>query len=172
MQYVDNVWQDCCDEGPKVCVCFPVRSTFTLQRDFCQGLSVNLFQVSVSVKILSVNTSVDLTNILAEDVHLLNLKAVQCVKAFNVMLELAFYPAVALMYFFGVMKAAQDDRMELNDQASMNVFCLFVLVQPLCLVLGGYTGMATYLLTALVSYNFLPWRKTKQPAKGSKKKAK
>lgn len=88
------------------------------------------------------------------------------------MVELAFYPAVALIYFFGVMKATQDDQVELDDRASMNVFCLFVLVQPLCLVLGGYTGMATYLLTALVSYNFLPWKKKEQPTKGEKLKKK
>ncbi len=89
-------------------------------------------------------------------------------------MELAFYPAVALMYFFGVMKAAQDDRVELDNRASTNVFCLFVLAQPLCLLLGGYTGMTTYLLTSLVSYNFLPWRQTKPPvkAKDSKKKTK
>ncbi len=91
---------------------------------------------------------------------------------FNMMIELSLYPAVALMYFFGVMKASREDRVELDDRASVNVFCLFVLAQPLCLVLGGYTGMATYLLTALVSYNFLPWRQTKPPekAKESKKK--
>ncbi|KAM7422247.1 hypothetical protein PAMA_010357 [Pampus argenteus] len=89
---------------------------------------------------------------------------------FSTMVELAFYPAVALMYFFGVLGATQGDRVELDDRASMNVFCLFVLVQPLCLVMGGYTGMATYLLTALVSYNFLPWRKTKQAAKGKELK--
>lgn len=90
---------------------------------------------------------------------------------FFIMMEMAFYPAVALMYFFGVMKATRGDQVELNDGASMNVFCLFVLAQPLCLVIGGYTGMATYLLTALVSYNFLPWREAKQPekAKVSKK---
>lgn len=90
-------------------------------------------------------------------------------------MELAFYPALALMYFFGVMKAAQDDRVELTDHASMNVFCLFVLAQPLCLVIGGYTGMATYLLTVLVSYNFLPWKSsTKKQAKekDSEKKTK
>lgn len=81
------------------------------------------------------------------------------------MVELAFYPGVALMYFFGVMQASKDDRVELDDRASMNVFCLFVLAQPLCLVIGGYTGMATYLITALVSYNVLPWRKTKESAK-------
>lgn len=69
------------------------------------------------------------------------------------------------MYFFGVVKATQDDRVELDERASINVFCLFVLAQPLCLVLGEYTGMATYLFTALVSYNFLPWRTTTQPAK-------
>lgn len=88
------------------------------------------------------------------------------------MVELAFYPAVALMYFFGVMRATQDDRVELDDRASLNVFCLFVLAQPLCLVFGGYSGMATYLLTALVSYNFLPWRQTNQPAKGKEAKKK
>ncbi|KAK5934266.1 hypothetical protein CgunFtcFv8_014680 [Champsocephalus gunnari] len=86
--------------------------------------------------------------------------------------ELAFYPGVALMYFFGVMKATQDDLVELDDRASKNVFCLFVLAQPLCLVLGGYTGMATYLLTALVSYNFLPWRNLPVKGKESKKKTK
>ncbi|KAI4827301.1 hypothetical protein KUCAC02_030706 [Chaenocephalus aceratus] len=36
--------------------------------------------------------------------------------------ELAFYPGVALMYFFGVMKATQDDLVELDDRASKNVF--------------------------------------------------
>lgn len=89
---------------------------------------------------------------------------------FTSMVELAFYPAVALMYFFGVMKASKDDTVELNDGASMNVFCLFVFAQPLCLVIGGYTGMATYLLTALVSYNFLPWREAKQVEVSKKKK--
>ncbi|KAM3621642.1 uncharacterized protein V6R79_013972 [Siganus canaliculatus] len=87
------------------------------------------------------------------------------------MTELAVYPGVALVYFFAVQRAS--DRIELDDRASVNVFCLFVLAQPLCLVLGGYTGMAAYLLTALVSYNFLPWRQTEaQPAKvkASKKK--
>lgn len=88
------------------------------------------------------------------------------------MADLAFYPAVALMYFFGVTKATQDDRVELDERASINVFCLFVVAQPLCLVIGGYTGMATYLLTALVSYNFLPWRQTKEPAKGKESKKK
>lgn len=88
----------------------------------------------------------------------------------SIMVELAFYPAVALLYFFGVMKATQDDRVELDDRASVNVFCLFVLAQPLCLVIGAYTGMATYLLTALISYNFLPWRQ--QPAKGKESKKK
>eukprot|EP00064_Thunnus_orientalis_P010300 superscaffoldBa00001385_g10326 len=91
---------------------------------------------------------------------------------FSTMVELAFYPAVALMYFFGVLQASKDDRVELDDRASMNVFCLFVLAQPLCLVLGGYTGMATYLITALVSYNFLPWKTTKQAAKGKESKKK
>lgn len=91
------------------------------------------------------------------------------------MVELAFYPAVALMYFFGVMQATKDNRVELDERASVNVFCLFVLAQPLCLVLGGYTGMATYLLTALVSYNFLPWKETaarKKSAKGKDPKKK
>lgn len=88
------------------------------------------------------------------------------------MVELAFYPAVALIYFFGVMSASKEDRVELDDRASINVFLLFVLAQPLCLVLGGYTGMATYLLTALVSYNFLPWRPTPQPEKAEESKKK
>lgn len=76
------------------------------------------------------------------------------------------------MYFFGVMRASKDDLVELNDGASMNVFCLFVLAQPLCLVIGGYTGMATYLLTTLVSYNFLPWKKNKPGEKGNVSKKK
>lgn len=88
------------------------------------------------------------------------------------MVEIAFYPAVALIYFFGVMGAAKEDRVKLDDRASINVFCLFVLAQPLCLVLGGYTGMATYLLTALISYNFLPWRPTEEPTKGKESKKK
>lgn len=91
------------------------------------------------------------------------------------MVELALYPAVALLYFFGVSKASRDDRVELDERASLNVFCLFVLAQPLCLVIGGYTGMATYALTALVSFYFLPWREaTQQPDKemDSKKKKK
>ncbi|XP_077460196.1 uncharacterized protein LOC144076324 [Stigmatopora argus] len=89
--------------------------------------------------------------------------------SYRVMVELAFYPAVALIYFFAVMDASKSDRIELDDRASVNVFCLFVLVQPLCLVFGGYTGMAAYLLTALVSYNFLPWKKRKQIGKEAKK---
>lgn len=91
----------------------------------------------------------------------------------RIMAELAVYPAVALLYFFGVSKASRDDRVELDDRASLNVFCLFVLAQPLCLVIGGYTGMATYTLTALVSFYFLPWKAaTQQPdkEKDSKKK--
>ncbi|KAJ8395407.1 hypothetical protein AAFF_G00033920 [Aldrovandia affinis] len=83
------------------------------------------------------------------------------------MTELAFYPAVALIYFFAVLRASQRDRVELNDGASVNVFCLFVLAQPLCLVLGSYTGMATYLLTALVSYHFLPWKDTRAAREGN-----
>lgn len=93
----------------------------------------------------------------------------------RIMAELAVYPAVALLYFFGVSKASRDDLVELDDRASLNVFCLFVLAQPLCLVIGGYTGMATYTLTALVSFYFLPWKKaTQQPdkEKDSKKKKK
>ncbi|KAJ7998893.1 hypothetical protein DPEC_G00209700 [Dallia pectoralis] len=78
----------------------------------------------------------------------------------NIMQELAFYPAVALIYFFGVLRASQEDRVELAERASVNVFCLFVLAQPLCLVVGRYTGMLMYLITALVSYNFLPWKET------------
>lgn len=80
------------------------------------------------------------------------------------MVELAFYPAVALMYFFGVMHASKENRLELDDRASINVFCLFVLCQPLCLVVGNYTGMLMYLITALVSYNFLPWREAAEVA--------
>lgn len=75
------------------------------------------------------------------------------------MVELAFYPAVALIYFFGVLQAHKDGRVNLPDSASVNVFCLFVLIQPLCLIIGGYTGMATYLISAYVSYTVLPWKK-------------
>ena len=82
------------------------------------------------------------------------------------MFELAFYPAVALVYFFGVLRASQEDRVELDERASISVFCLFVLAQPLCLVVGRYTGMLLYLITALVSYNFLPWRETGEPTAG------
>lgn len=92
--------------------------------------------------------------------------------ALSIMVELAFYPAVALIYFFGVMGASKEDRVELDNRASINVFCLFVLVQPLCLVFGGYTGMAAYLLTALISYNSLPWKPTKEPAKRKESKKK
>lgn len=92
--------------------------------------------------------------------------------ALSIMVELAFYPAVALIYFFGVMGASKEDRVELDNRASINVFCLFVLVQPLCLVFGGYTGMAAFLLTALISYNSLPWKKTKEPAKRKESKKK
>lgn len=90
------------------------------------------------------------------------------------MAELAFYPAVALVYFFGVLQASREERVELSDRASINVFCLFVFIQPLCLVLGGYTGMATYLITALVSYNVLPWKKerTGQRGRGQSQKKK
>lgn len=89
------------------------------------------------------------------------------------MAEMALYPAVALLYFFGVTKASRDDKVELDDRASLNVFCLFVLAQPLCLVIGGYTGMATYALTALVSFYFLPWKvATQQPDKGNESKKK
>ncbi|KAI5614434.1 hypothetical protein C0J50_9021 [Silurus asotus] len=74
------------------------------------------------------------------------------------MVELAFYPAVALIYFFGVLQATKENRVELPDSASVNVFCLFVLIQPLCLVIGNYTGMAVYLISAIVSYNCLHWK--------------
>lgn len=91
----------------------------------------------------------------------------------RIMAELALYPAVALLYFFGVSKASRDDRVELDERASLNVFCLFVLAQPLCLVIGGYTGMATFALTALVSFYFLPWRGgAQQPCKKWTKKKK
>lgn len=89
------------------------------------------------------------------------------------MVELAFYPAVALIYFFGVLQATKADRVELPDSASVNVFCLFVLIQPLCLVIGGYTGMATYLISAIVSYNCLHWKdQTPSPEENKKSKAK
>lgn len=96
-------------------------------------------------------------------------------RLFATMVELAFYPAVALIYFFGVLQASKEARVELPDSASVNVFCLFVLIQPLCLIIGGYTGMATYLISALVSYNFLPWKESsdgRQEDKEKKKKRK
>ena len=82
---------------------------------------------------------------------------------------------MALMYFFGVLRGAQENRVDFPESASINVFCLFVLAQPLCLVIGSYTGMLTYLLTALVSYNFLAWkepesRDQKAASKEAKKK--
>ncbi|CAL8274842.1 unnamed protein product [Boreogadus saida] len=88
------------------------------------------------------------------------------------MVELAFYPAVALMYFFAVMRASKENLVELDDRASLNVFCLFVLCQPLCLVVGSYTGMLMYLVTALVSYHFLPWSATTAAAAADKDNAK
>lgn len=75
------------------------------------------------------------------------------------MVDLAFYPAVALIYFFGLLQANKDGRVDLPNSASVNVFCLFVLIQPLCFIIGGYTGMATYLISAYVSYSVLPWKK-------------
>lgn len=88
------------------------------------------------------------------------------------MVELAFYPAVALVYFFGVLQGTKRERVDLPDSASVNVFCLFVLVQPLCLVIGGYTGMATYLIGAVVSYNCLPWKNQTPSLKEDKDLAK
>jgi len=86
------------------------------------------------------------------------------------MVELAFYPAVALIYFFGVLQAHKDGRVNLPDSASVNVFCLFVLIQPLCFIIGGYTGMATYLISAYVSYSVLPWKKPEEEQENKKKK--
>lgn len=82
------------------------------------------------------------------------------------MAELAFYPAVALIYFLGVLQGTKENRVELPDSASVNVFCLFVLIQPLCLVIGGYTGMAIYLISAIISYKCLHW---KSPALSTQK---
>lgn len=151
--WVDNVWQ-----GSKVQVFFLVRSTFTL-------LSGRLQETSPGECGQNTNNSI---------IQMVFLTIFQHVShpALSIMVELAFYPAVALIYFFGVMGASKEDRVELDNRASINVFCLFVLVQPLCLVFGGYKGMAAYLLTALISYNSLPWKPTKEPAKRKESKKK
>lgn len=88
------------------------------------------------------------------------------------MVELAFYPAVALVYFFGVLRASRENRVDLPESASVNVFCLFVLMQPLCLVIGGYTGMITYLITAILSYNCLHWKDPEDSQQGDSDKTK
>ncbi|KAJ1139257.1 hypothetical protein NDU88_005632 [Pleurodeles waltl] len=80
------------------------------------------------------------------------------------MAEQGFYPAVALYYFFKVSRGCQDDELILDSRASMNVACLFVVIQPICLLLGGYTGMLVYLSSALVSYSLIP-RKAKDQAR-------
>lgn len=159
------------DDGSKVQVCFLFRSTFTLS-DFCLKISAGKSEC-ISLNIVAQDFR-ESFNYFPMHVHIKSEISLAPASAlvFSIMVELAFYPAVALIYFFGVMKASQDDLVELDDRASMNVFCLFVLAQPLCLLLGGYTGMAAYLLTALISYNFLPWRQTKQPAKGKESKKK
>lgn len=171
---VDNVWQDSCGGGSKVQPWFLVRSTFTLQNDCGVGVSVNRIRVSVPLKILSCCTSESFSDYIPTRTFVKSRSFLACGRplVLKMMQELAFYPAVALMYFFGVMKASQDDQVELDNRASANVFCLFVLAQPLCLVFGGYTGMAAYLLTALISYNSLPWRQTKQPEKDRRSKKK
>lgn len=78
------------------------------------------------------------------------------------MADMAFYPAVALFYFFSVQKGSKENRLLLDNSASINVFCLFVIAQPLCLILGGYTGMIAFLIIALLSYNRLPWQELQQ----------
>lgn len=175
---VDNVWQDSGDDGSKVQMCFLVRSTFTLWSGRLQKTGLGECERKTNSSILQ--------RVFPDNFSTLVPEAFECVDnhpplppaatppppGLSIMVELAFYPAVALIYFFGVMNASKEERVELDDRASINVFCLFVLAQPLCLVFGGYTGMATYLLTALVSYNFLPWKQAKRAAKGKESKKK
>ncbi|KAE8614716.1 hypothetical protein XENTR_v10008277 [Xenopus tropicalis] len=74
------------------------------------------------------------------------------------MAEQAAYPVISVGYFALVFWESRGDRLELGTAASINVFCLFVLIQPLCLVLGGLRGIGAYLVTALISYAALPRR--------------
>uniref|UniRef100_A0A8C5WGY6 Peptidyl-prolyl cis-trans isomerase n=1 Tax=Leptobrachium leishanense TaxID=445787 RepID=A0A8C5WGY6_9ANUR len=51
---------------------------------------------------------------------------------------------------------SRGPKLELGTAAAINVFCLFVLAQPLCFVIGGYQGVCIYLCMALMSYGALP----------------
>ncbi|KAG8439275.1 hypothetical protein GDO86_005479 [Hymenochirus boettgeri] len=72
------------------------------------------------------------------------------------MAEQAVYPAIALAYFALLSWESRGHGLELGTAASINVFCLFVFAQPLCLLIGGYPGVGLYLLTAIASYVTLP----------------
>ncbi|TFK00756.1 zinc transporter 1 [Platysternon megacephalum] len=72
------------------------------------------------------------------------------------MVGIILYPAVVLCYFYQVSQGSQRDRLVLDSRASFNVFCLFAIVQPLCLAVGGYAGMLVYCIAALLSYALLP----------------
>ncbi|OCT88611.1 hypothetical protein XELAEV_18017240mg [Xenopus laevis] len=80
------------------------------------------------------------------------------------MAEQAAYPVISVGYFALVFLESRGERLELGTAASINVFCLFVLIQPLCLALGGLRGIGAYLVTALISYAALP-RREKQKRK-------
>ncbi|CAM2107541.1 unnamed protein product [Caretta caretta] len=72
------------------------------------------------------------------------------------MVGIILYPAIVLCYFYQVSRGTQRDRLVLDSRASFNVFCLFAIVQPVCLAVGGYTGMLAYCIAALLSYALLP----------------
>lgn len=72
------------------------------------------------------------------------------------MVDIIVYPAVALCYFYQVLRASEGGRLVLDSRASLNVFCLFAIAQPICLAIGGYPGMLSYCITALLSYLLLP----------------
>lgn len=87
------------------------------------------------------------------------------------MAEQFFYPAIGLIYFAVLSWESGRNRLELGAAASLNVFCLFVVAQPICLILGGYQGMLIYVSIAMVSYASLP-RQEKEPRADKAKKDK
>ncbi|KAG8556860.1 hypothetical protein GDO81_018233 [Engystomops pustulosus] len=82
-----------------------------------------------------------------------------------------FYPAIALIYFAALSWESRGNRLELGTAASLNVFCLFVVAQPICLLLGGYQGVFIYAAIAMTSYASLP-RGEKEPRPDKAKKDK
>ncbi|CAH2221534.1 Hypothetical predicted protein [Pelobates cultripes] len=90
------------------------------------------------------------------------------------MAEQALYPGIAVAYFGLLSWESRGDRLELGPAASVNVLCLFVLAQPLCLVIGGYMGAFIYLSMALMSYACLTRKgaeTVKKRKEGTKKKS-